>query len=135
MNKSYSELLTFPTFKGRFEYLKLSGSVGLETFGSSRWLNQDFYHTREWRNIRNHIIMRDNGCDLADPDREIMGRIYIHHINPITEGELYHSSSSLLDPENLICVSFDTHNAIHYGDYNLIAKDYIPRQPGDTKLW
>ena len=133
--KTYSELSKLETFQERFDYLKLSGEVGKETFGSKRYLNQRFYTSKEWRDIRKWVIARDEGNDLGCPDRPISGRIYIHHINPITGDDILHSNNSLLDTENLICVSAMTHEALHYGDYNLVDVDYIPRQPGDTKLW
>lgn len=133
--KSYRELLSIPTFEERYEYLKLPGVVGEDTFGYNRVFNQYFYHSPEWRKIRNEIILRDNACDLAMHDFEIFGRIYIHHINPISLDDIEGMSDRLLDPNNLICVSFDTHNAIHYGDKRILVKSPIERSPGDTKLW
>lgn len=135
MTKSYRELISLPSFEERFEYLKLNGSVGEETFGSKRYLNQSFYRSKEWRDLRHRIIVRDEGCDLGVMDRPIFGRIYIHHINPLLPDHIAHSDRCVLDPENLICVSAMTHEAIHYGDISLIPQDYIPRTPGDTKLW
>lgn len=135
LNKSYSELIRIPTFFERFQYLKLDNVVGKPTFGFDRYLNQRFYQTPTWRQVRNRVIVRDEGCDLAIPDRQIGGSIFIHHINPITL-EMFEDDSPLLyDEENLICVSRDTHNAIHFGDESLLIPEYTPRKPGDTKLW
>lgn len=133
--RSYSELIQFKTFEERYSYLKLVGEVGNPTFGYDRYFNQDFYHSKEWRRVRNQIILRDNGCDLGVPEYEIHGRIYIHHINPITKHDILESGEKLLDLENLICVSFDTHNAIHYGDERTLPKTPIERTPGDTCPW
>lgn len=135
LKKSYSKLLRFPTFEERFEYLKLQGMVGNETFGSSRYLNQEFYHSEEWASLRDSIIIRDDGCDLGIPDRPIRGRIYVHHINPIDELALVHGDDSVWDPENLICTSFTTHNAIHYGDASSLYPEPIDRHPNDTCPW
>lgn len=133
---SYSELITLPTFKERYLYLKQSGIVADETFGSHRYLNQAYYRSPEWKQIRNRVIIRDNGCDLAMEGFEIHDKVYIHHINPITEEDLLNRSSSLFDLENLICVSFNTHQAIHYGDESMLPITYLDtRRPGDTKLW
>lgn len=133
--RSYRELLQFKTFEDRFDYLKLAGEVCDPTFGYDRYFNQQFYHSSEWRRARNRIILRDNGCDLGMPDYEIHGRIYIHHINPITKQDVEEFSDNLLDPDNLICVTFDTHNAIHYGDERTLPKTPIERAPGDTCPW
>lgn len=133
--RTYSHLLSLPTFEERFEYLKLGGTVGSDTFGSYRYLNQGFYHSSEWRSIRNSIILRDNGCDLGCEDRPIQGKVIIHHINPIEEFDLVHMDEAVLDPENLICVSMLTHNAIHYGDIDLLPQNPIERTPGDTCPW
>ena len=133
--RSYSELLQLKTFEERFAYLKIAGEVGNPTFGYDRYFNQQFYHSSEWRRARNEIILRDNGCDLGIPDYEIHGRIYIHHINPITKDDVENFSDRLLDPDNLICVTFDTHNAIHYGDEHTLPKVPIERVPGDTCPW
>lgn len=132
---TYSNLITLSTFEDRYHYLRLNKSVAEKTFGFDRYLNQQFYRSEEWKQLRNQIIVRDNGCDLAFPGRTIFGRIYIHHMNPITKEDLLHSSEFLLNPEFLICVSFDTHNAIHYGDESLIIHDYVERTPNDTTLW
>lgn len=133
--RSYSELVEFPTFEERFKYLSIRGVVGCETFGFNRWVNQRFYTSREWRRTRSHIIVRDMGCDLAIPDREIHFRLIIHHMNPLTQSDLERGSSMALDPENLICTTHDTHNAIHYGDASQLAIVRVDRKPGDTKLW
>lgn len=133
--RCYSELLQLKSFEERYLYLKLAGEVGDPTFGYDRYFNQHFYHSSEWRRTRNQIILRDNGCDLGMPDYEIHGRIYIHHINPITKDDVEEFSDILLDPENLICVSFDTHNAIHYGDERTLPQKLIERVPGDTCPW
>lgn len=133
--RNYRELLQFKTFEDRFDYLKLAGEVGNPTFGYDRYFNQQFYHSSEWRRARNRIILRDNGCDLGMPDYEIHGRIYIHHINPITKQDVEEFSDNLFDPDNLICVTFDTHNAIHFGDERTLPKTPIERAPGDTCPW
>lgn len=135
LSKTYGQLIQLPSFEERFEYLKLRGGVGVDTFGSSRYLNQAFYTSREWKLLRNDVILRDEGCDLGVPGRLIHGRIIIHHINPITEDDLIHSDYSCLDPNNLICTSFITHNAIHYGDSSLLFPDPIERRPNDTCPW
>ena len=133
---SYSELVTLPTFEERYRYLKQSGIVAEETFGSHRYLNQAYYTSPDWRRARNHVIIRDNGCDLGMEGYEIHDRIYVHHINPITEEDILDRSPALFDPENLICVSFNTHQAIHYGDESLLPIiSFTERTPGDTKLW
>ena len=134
--RSYSELITISSFKDRFEYLRLNGSVGLETFGFDRYLNQRFYHSTEWQTRRDKIIVRDCGCDLGVEGREICGRIYIHHMNPMLVKDLTeHFNEALLDPEYLICASHNTHNAIHYGDENLLMHDPVERRPNDTCPW
>ena len=133
--KTYSELITIPTFEERFEYLKLDGQVGVETFGFSRYLNQAFYKSGEWLSIRDYVITRDNGCDLGMEGYEIYGRILIHHINPITKDDIIQRSRILLDPENLITTVKRTHDAIHYGDSNLLMKAPIERRKNDTCPW
>ena len=133
--RSYSELMMIDTFEERFDYLNLQGKVGFETFGSNRYLNQAFYSSKEWKDVRNAVIVRDNACDLGIPDRQLFGRITIHHMNPIEVEDLNSGSSMVLDPEYLISVSHNTHNAIHYGDVSLLDEDYSPRAPGDTLLW
>lgn len=133
--KTYSELIALPTFEERYEYLRLNGRVGEDTFGFDRHLNQNFYRSAEWRRIRDRVIVRDNGCDLAIDDRIIYGKILIHHMNPITDKDLFNLSDILLDPEYLICVSHNTHNAIHYGDGERLVKDPIVRTKNDTCPW
>lgn len=134
--KTYSELSKIKTFEDRFIYLKLDGSVGTDTFGHDRYMNQKFYKSKEWKRVRDHVIVRDNGCDLGILDREIHGKIYIHHMNPIEPKDIIHSTEYLLDPNYLICVSHETHNAIHYGDSSYSKKNvYEERKPNDTKLW
>ena len=133
--KTYSELITIPTFEERFEYLKLDGQVGVETFGFNRYLNQAFYKSDEWLSIRDYVITRDNGCDLGMEGYEIYGRILIHHINPITKEDIIQRSRILLDPENLITTIKRTHDAIHYGDSNLLMRAPIERRKNDTCPW
>ena len=133
--KTYSELITIPTFEERFEYLKLDGQVGVETFGFNRYLNQIFYKSDEWLSIRDYVITRDNGCDLGMEGYEIYGRILIHHINPITKDDIIQRSRILLDPENLITTVKRTHDAIHYGDSNLLMRAPIERRKNDTCPW
>lgn len=135
MIKAYSELVSMRSFEDRFEYLKLGGVVGRSTFGFERYLNQSFYTSKEWRRTRTQIIIRDNGCDLADPDFEILGRIIIHHLNPITIEDIEFGRDCLFDPENLVCTSHMTSEAIHYGDNSLLPKPLIERTKGDTRLW
>ena len=133
---SYSELITLPTFEERYRYLRKFGIVGEETFGSHRYLNQTLYRSPEWRRVRNKVIVRDNGCDLGLEGYEIGDRVYIHHINPITEKDILDRSPVIFDMDNLICVSFNTHQAIHYGDESLLPIiSFTERMPGDTKLW
>ena len=133
--KTYSELITIPTFEERFEYLKLDGQVGVETFGFNRYLNQAFYKSDEWLSTRDYVITRDNGCDLGMEGYEIYGRILIHHINPITKDHIIQRSRNLLDPENLITTVKRTHDAIHYGDSNLLMRAPIERRKNDTCPW
>lgn len=133
--KTYSELILLPTFKERFEYLKLSGVVGRDTFGFDRYLNQQFYRTSEWKKVRDAVIIRDNGCDLGVEGYEIHDRIIIHHMNPITANDIIKHSDWIIDPNQLICTSFRTHNAIHYGDISLIDKQPTIRKPNDTCPW
>lgn len=135
MNKSYHELLSYKTFEERFEYLKLYGVVGETIFGFNRFMNQSFYTSRQWRSARSQVIIRDDGCNLGCPDRPIAGRIQVHHINPVTLEMLENGDPMLFDLNNLICTDENTHRAIHYGDASLLQQDYIPRKPGDTKLW
>lgn len=133
--KTYSELITLPTFEERYRYLRLGGEVGAETFGFDRWLNQRFYKDPEWLAARNIVIIRDNGCDLGIPGREIHSRILIHHMNPITKEDILRRSKFLLDPEYLICTIKNTHDAIHYGDEGLLILDPIVRSRNDTCPW
>ena len=133
--KTYTELSSIRSFSERFEYLKLSGRVGVDTFGWSRYLNQELYSSPKWRKLRREIIIRDDGNDMGLDGYPIFGRIVVHHLNPITPEDIELARSVVFDPENLVCVSFDTHEAIHYGSDTLLPKDYVPRTPGDTKLW
>ena len=133
--RTYSELIQLSTFEERFEYLKLGGRVGEETFGFDRYLNQLFYNTPEWKSTRNFIITRDNGCDLGMPGREICGKILIHHMNPITVEDILNRSEFLLNPEYLISTIKNTHDAIHFGDSELLYKDPIVRFKNDTCPW
>lgn len=133
--RTYSDLIGLPTFQERFEYLRLNGAVGNDTFGFDRYMNQQFYHSQEWQRIRDQIILRDDGCDLGIPGYFIRGRIYIHHMNPIEQKDLLSHSAMLVDPEYLICVSQETHNAIHYGDATKLNRDPIERKPNDTCPW
>ena len=133
--RTYSELIKLPTFEERFQYLKLNGDVGVETFGFDRYLNQAFYSSDEWKSIRNQVIIRDNGCDLGIEGREIYKRIIIHHMNPITKEDLLYRTEYLLDPEYMICTMKNTHDAIHYGDENLLFKEPVERKPNDTCPW
>jgi len=134
--KRYSELQKLNTFEERFEYAKLDGQVGLDTFGFDRYMNQQFYRSKEWRDIRDKVIVRDNGCDLGMPGHEIAGRIYIHHLNPLTLEDIENSTEFLLNLDNLICVSQETHNAIHYGDDSILNKNNITdRKQYDTCPW
>ena len=135
MIRRYSELRHIPTFEERFEYLKLNGSVGRETFGFDRYINQRFYTSKEWRDIRHHVIARDLGLDLGAEGYEINSRILIHHMNPIVVDDILHKNDAILDPEFLITTCHNTHNAIHYGDSSLLPKPLVERSRGDTKLW
>ena len=134
--KSYRELIKIPTFEERFEYLKIGAGVGESTFGSKRYLNQILYKTDEWLSVRDKIIVRDKGCDLGIPDREIIGgRILVHHINPITIEDILNRDPKVFDPNNLITIAHMTHEAVHYGNEDLLIKDPIERRPNDTCLW
>lgn len=134
--KTYSELILLPTFEERFEYLRLGGRVGEDTFGFDRYLNQMFYQrSQEWKRIRDHVIVRDNGCDLGVLGHEIYGKILVHHINPLMVSDIVHSTDNLLDPEFLISTSLATHNAIHYGDISKLAIAPIERSKNDTCPW
>lgn len=133
--KTYSELIKLKTFEERYEYLKLGGIVGKETFGFDRYLNQTFYKTDEWLSIRDHVIVRDNGCDLGIEGREIHSRILVHHMNPITKEDILSRSEYLLNPEYLICTIKSTHDAIHYGDESLLITMPVERRKNDTCPW
>lgn len=133
--RTYSELITIPTFTERFQYLKLGGQVGIETFGFDRYLNQTLYRSPEWKRFRREIIVRDNGCDLACEGYDIVGKILIHHINPLTIDDIIHRDSKIFDPENVICTILNTHNAIHYGDESLLVTEPITRTKYDTCPW
>lgn len=136
MIKTYSELITLPSFEERFEYLKLSGVVGKETFGFDRYLNQALYRWSEWKRVRDLVIVRDNGCDLGVASNEIFGKIIVHHMNPISKMDIIKHSDSLLNPENLITVSMLTHEAIHYSDSSLLkSREAVIRSPNDTCPW
>ena len=134
--RTYSELSKLKTFRERYEYLKLDGTVGEETFGFDRYINQMFYKSEEWKRIRNYVITRDNGCDLGISDRKIIDSvILVHHMNPITKEDIINKNEILLDPEYLITTIKPTHDAIHYGDENLLAEDLIVRSKNDTCPW
>lgn len=133
--RTYSELITLPTFEERYRYLKLNGRVGEETFGFDRYLNQIFYRSKEWLRLRDEIIIRDNGCDLGIEGREIRERILIHHMNPISKEDILNRSEFLLNPEYLICTIKNTHDAIHYGDEGLLFTVPKERSRYDTCPW
>lgn len=133
--KTYSEAILIPNFLDRFEYLKLDGIVGAATFGYDRYLNQTLYRSAEWKRFRRDIILRDNGCDLGCEGYEIYGKILIHHLNPITMEDIVNRNPCIFDPENVICTTLDTHNAIHYGDASLLVTEPIERTRFDTCPW
>ena len=133
--KTYSELITLPTFEERYRYLRLEGAVGVDTFGFDRIFNQQFYTSAAWRRVRDEVIIRDNGCDLGMPGHEIVGKIIIHHINPIGLDDLDRHADILLNPEYLITTMHATHNAIHYGDERLLITTPIERSKNDTCPW
>lgn len=135
MSRSYSELILLPTFKERYEYLRLDGVIGEETFGFDRYVNQRFYKSREWKQVRDLVIIRDNGCDLGIEGFDIYGKIFIHHMNPIMLRDIQNATEFLLNPEYLICTTLDTHNAIHYGDSNLLVTAPLERTKNDTCPW
>lgn len=135
MIRNYSELITLRTFKERFEYLKLDGIVGEETFGFDRYMNQIFYKSKEWASVRREVIIRDNGCDLGVDGYEIHGKILIHHMNPINLSDIVHKTDELLNPDYLITTVLSTHNAIHYGDASLLPALPIERRANDTCPW
>lgn len=133
--RSYSELSRLSSFEDRFRYLMLRGEVGSSTFGFDRYINQQFYRSRQWRRLRQDVIVRDDGCDLGVAGYEIYDRILIHHMNPMMTKDIIHGDESILDPEFLICVTHQTHNAIHYGDERQLPRLLIVRKSGDTQLW
>ena len=134
--RSYTELVQLCTYEERFRYLSLEGVVGGDTFGFDRYLNQQFYRSAEWKRARDIVISRDRGCDLGIPGREIQGKILVHHMNPLTVADIQGGGEFMLDPEYLVCVSHETHNAIHYGDKSVCRADIpVKRQPGDTAPW
>ena len=130
--KTYSECMQLPTFLERFRYLQIGGYVGKETFGYDRYLNQILYRTPEWKSFRRDMILRDNGCDLACEGYEIHGNILVHHINPITVEDVVNRNPCIFDPDNVICTSLNTHNAVHYSDETILVTEPIVRKPHDT---
>lgn len=133
--RTYSELIAIPTYKERFEYLKLDGAVGVDTFGYDRYLNQILYHSSEWRSFRNEMNLRDNGCDLAAEGYLIHGNFLLHHLNPITVDDVVNRRPNVFDPENVVTTILKTHNAIHYGDSSLLILEPIVRTKNDTCPW
>ena len=133
--RTYSELCRIETFEDRYDYLRLRGVVGEETFGFDRWINQAFYHSHEWKSVRDLVIIRDNGCDLGVPGFEIYSGLLVHHMNPVSMNVLEEGEDWIVDPEFLITTSLQTHNAIHYGDESLLPRGPIERKRGDTTLW
>lgn len=133
--RTYTDLLRFDTLEDRYDYLQLGQEVGQATFGFERWVNQQFYRSHEWKQIRDHVIARDQGFDLGAPDAPIRGPHLIHHMNPITMQDFEESGDNLLNPEGLILTSLRTHNAIHFGDKGQLPRPFVERTPGDTKLW
>lgn len=134
-SRRYSELRRIHTFEERFEYLRLNGVVANETFGFDRYMNQEFYRSTEWKQIRHHVIARDMGMDLGVEGYEIFDRVVIHHMNPMVPEDIEHGNADILDPEFLITTTHQTHNAIHYGDASLLRQPLVERRPGDTQLW
>ena len=135
ISRSYSELVKLPTFSERYNYLRLVGQVGSTTFGFDRYLNQSFYTSRDWRQVRHAVIARDAGCDLGLEGYEIFDRVYVHHMNPLTKKQVLAADENMFDPEYLISCTLNTHNAIHYGDPNSLVRLPPERRPGDTTLW
>ena len=133
--RTYDELFLLRTFEERYEYLKLKGNVGKQTFGFDRWVNQAFYHSREWNRARNYVIVRDQGCDLGMPGYEIYSGLIVHHMNPLSVFEIEVGDEGMINPRYLITTSLQTHNAIHYGDASLLPRGPIVRERGDTTLW
>ena len=134
-SRSYSELVKLPTFSERYNYLRLVGRVGSTTFGFDRYLNQSFYTSRDWRQVRHAVIARDAGCDLGLEGYEIFDRVYVHHMNPLTKKQVLAADENMFDLEYLISCTLNTHNAIHYGDPASLVKLPPERRPGDTTLW
>lgn len=139
-SKSYSELVSIPSYEERFQYLKVGGVVGNETFGSRRYLNQALYTSKDWLMFKSRMIIRDSlgedyCCDLAMPSKEITGMVILHHINPVSIEDILNRSPAIFDPENVVCVCHRTHEAIHYGDESLLIKDPVVRRPNDTCPW
>jgi hypothetical protein len=135
MSRSYTDLQRISDFKERYNYLRLNSSIGVATFGFDRYLNQQFYKSTQWGQVRHHVIVRDRGCDLGVEGYELHDRITIHHMNPMTVRDITSGEDWILDPEFLISVGHRTHNAIHYGDETLLPRPFVVRRPGDTKLW
>jgi hypothetical protein len=133
--RRYTDLARIRSFEERYRYLQLHSSVGVETFGFDRWINQLFYTSSSWRRVRNEVIARDRGCDLGVEGYDIHDKVHVHHMNPMTIHDIEQGMGEILDPEFLICASFRTHNAIHYGDEKLLVKPPVVRKAGDTKLW
>lgn len=133
--RCYKDLSKLKTFKERYDYLRIGGIVGEDTFGFDRYLNQALYTSKEWKDARRDVIIRDDGCDMGLEDYPIGKGLIVHHMNPITKEDIEKRCDKIFDPEFLICVSFDTHNAIHYGDESLLPKELIERQPNDTCPW
>ena len=133
--RTYSELRRFETFEERYHYLALRGEVGRSTFGFDRYINQQFYTSRQWLQVRNHVIARDRGCDLGVEGYDIFTRLVIHHMNPMSVDDITHGEDRILDPEVLITTTHRTHNAIHDGAEKLLVQQFTPRRRGDTKLW
>lgn len=135
MTLLYSELVKRTSFLARYRYAKLEGTIGVSTFGHDRYLNQRFYDSHAWKQVRDYVIVRDEGCDLGVPGHIIHDRVLVHHMNPIRIEDLTDFNPDILNPDYLICVSTQTHNAIHFGDENQLPRDFVERQPGDTNLW
>jgi hypothetical protein len=133
--RTYTELSSIASLEDRFDYLRVHAKIGVDTFGFDRWINQAFYRSAQWRGIRSRVIDRDRGCDMGVEGHEIHDRVVIHHMNPMTVNDLVEGDPSMLNPEYLITVSMQSHNAIHFGDRELLPKPFVPRRPGDTKLW
>lgn len=135
MIRSYTDLQFIDSFEERYRYLALRGTVGDSTFGFDRYINQQFYTSAQWRQLRNHVIVRDNGCDLGIEGYEIHNRVIVHHMNPMTASDISHGDERILNPEFLITTTQRTHNAIHYGDEKLLPRPPVQRKRGDTRLW